>query len=57
MVEKASVVPKLPKTGEKENMLLSLLEAGSLQDWHGLESNEKKQKNAVLSFFIRTVVI
>lgn len=43
-VEKASVVPELPKTGEKENTLLSVLGAGMLVglSWFGLRKRESK---------------
>ena len=43
-VEKASVVPELPKTGEKENTLLSVLGAGMLVGlaWFGLRKRELK---------------
>lgn len=43
-VEKASVVPELPKTGEKENTFLSVLGAGMLVGlaWLGLKKREVK---------------
>lgn len=43
-VEKASVVPELPKTGEKENGLLSALGVGMLASlaWFGLKKREVK---------------
>ncbi|NSM94098.1 LPXTG cell wall anchor domain-containing protein, partial [Enterococcus faecalis] len=44
VVEKASVVPELPHTGEKENTLLSVLGAGMLAGlaWFGLRKREVK---------------
>lgn len=44
-VEKASVVPELPHTGEKENTLLSLLGAGMLAGlaWFGLKRKETEK--------------
>lgn len=43
-VEKASVAPELPHTGEKENSLLSVLGAGMLAGlaWFGLKKREVK---------------
>ncbi|HAP5022411.1 TPA: LPXTG cell wall anchor domain-containing protein, partial [Enterococcus faecalis EX166083VC20] len=44
VVEKASVAPELPHTGEKENTLLSVLGAGMLVGlaWFGLKKREVK---------------
>ncbi|MFB8717785.1 KxYKxGKxW signal peptide domain-containing protein [Enterococcus faecalis] len=44
-VEKASVVPELPKTGEKENTLLSVLGAGMLAGlaWFGIKRKETEK--------------
>ncbi|PCP68206.1 hypothetical protein CQA23_16835, partial [Enterococcus faecalis] len=45
VVEKASVVPELPQTGEKENTLLSVLGAGMLAGlaWFGLKRKETEK--------------
>ncbi|WP_429864487.1 LPXTG-anchored aggregation substance [Enterococcus faecalis] len=45
VVEKASVVPELPHTGEKENTLLSVLGAGMLAGlaWFGLKRKETEK--------------
>lgn len=44
-VEKASVVPELPKTGEKENTLLSVLGTGMLAGlaWFGIKRKETEK--------------
>lgn len=44
-VEKASVAPELPKTGEKENTLLSVLGAGMLAGlaWFGIKRKETEK--------------
>ncbi|MGY0606147.1 LPXTG cell wall anchor domain-containing protein, partial [Corynebacterium amycolatum] len=44
-VEKASVVPELTKTGEKENTLLSVLGAGMLAGlaWFGIKRKETEK--------------
>ncbi|EGO8907873.1 LPXTG cell wall anchor domain-containing protein [Enterococcus faecalis] len=44
-VEKSSVVPELPQTGEKENTLLSVLGAGMLTGlaWFGLKRKETEK--------------
>ncbi len=45
VVEKESVVPELPHTGEKENTLLSVLGAGMLAGlaWFGLKRKETEK--------------
>ncbi|MFS1350299.1 LPXTG cell wall anchor domain-containing protein, partial [Enterococcus faecalis] len=45
VVEKASVVPELPQTGEKENTLLSVLGSGMLAGlaWFGLKRKETEK--------------